>query len=67
MSQDDLVSTMQYFGLVKYWKGKHIVLKNKVGWEMYYVHTYSICTMYICNVRIYALYCMCVVHIDFTV
>ena len=34
VSQDDLVSKMQYFGLVKYWKGKHIVLKNKVCWEM---------------------------------
>ena len=46
MSQDDLVSTMQYFGLVKYWKGKHIVLKNKVCWEMLYVvrTVYVLCT-----------------------
>ena len=27
---DDLVSTMQYYGLLKYWKGKHIVLRRKV-------------------------------------
>ncbi|CAI8032974.1 Histone acetyltransferase KAT7 [Geodia barretti] len=26
---DDLVSTMQYYGLLKYWKGKHIVLRRK--------------------------------------
>ena len=30
ITQDDLVSTLQYYSLVKYWKGKHIVLKNKV-------------------------------------
>ena len=28
---DDLVSTMQYYGMLKYWKGKHIVLKRKVS------------------------------------
>ena len=28
---DDLVSTMQYYGLLKYWKGKHIVLRRKVS------------------------------------
>ena len=28
---DDLVSTMQYYGLLKYWKGKHMVLRRKVG------------------------------------
>lgn len=27
---DDLVSTLQYYGMLKYWKGKHIVLKKKV-------------------------------------
>lgn len=26
---DDLVSTLQYYGMLKYWKGKHIVLKRK--------------------------------------
>jgi histone acetyltransferase MYST2 len=30
VTQDDVISTLQYFSLVKYWKGKHIILKNKI-------------------------------------
>lgn len=29
LSCDDIVSTLQYYGLLKYWKGKHIVLLKK--------------------------------------
>lgn len=25
---NDLISTLQYIGLIKYWKGKHVILKN---------------------------------------
>ena len=31
ITTDDLISTLQYYGLLKYWKGKHIVIKKKVG------------------------------------
>lgn len=27
----DIVSTLQALGMMKYWKGKHIVLKKQVG------------------------------------
>ncbi len=27
---NDIISTFQYIGLIKYWKGKHIILKDKV-------------------------------------
>jgi histone acetyltransferase MYST2 len=27
---NDIISTFQYIGLIKYWKGKHILLKDKV-------------------------------------
>ncbi len=30
VNSDDIVSTLQYYGLLKYWKGKHIILKRKV-------------------------------------
>lgn len=26
----DIVSTLQYIGLIKYWKGKHVIVKNQV-------------------------------------
>ena len=26
---NDIVSTLQYIGLIKYWKGKHVILKDK--------------------------------------
>lgn len=29
LNSDDIVSTLQYYGLLKYWKGKHIILKRK--------------------------------------
>ena len=27
---NDIISTFQYIGLIKYWKGKHVLLKDKV-------------------------------------
>jgi len=27
---DDIISTLQYYSLLKYWKGKHIIIKRKV-------------------------------------
>jgi histone acetyltransferase MYST2 len=27
---NDIISTFQYIGIIKYWKGKHVILKNKV-------------------------------------
>ena len=47
---DDLVSTMQYYGMLKYWKGKHIVLKRKVSHNVLlymYVHTCLYTYMYV--------------------
>jgi histone acetyltransferase MYST2 len=29
INPDDLVSSLQYYGLLKYWKGKHIIVKKK--------------------------------------
>ena len=40
---DDLVSTMQYYGLLKYWKGKHIVLRRKVC--MLYIKLLTLCIL----------------------
>ena len=31
LNSDDVISTLQYYSLLKYWKGNHIVLKRKVG------------------------------------
>ena len=28
---DDIVSTLQYMGLIKYWKGKHVFIKNEAS------------------------------------
>ena len=28
---NDIISTFQYIGLIKYWKGKHVIIKNKVS------------------------------------
>ena len=27
---DDIISTLQYYSLLKYWKGKHIIIRRKV-------------------------------------
>ena len=32
MNNDDVISTLQYYSLLKYWKGNHIVLKRKVSY-----------------------------------
>lgn len=29
----DIVSTLQALGMMKYWKGKHIILKKQVGYN----------------------------------
>ena len=31
MNSDDVISTLQYYSLLKYWKGNHIILKRKVS------------------------------------
>lgn len=28
---NDIISTFQFIGLIKYWKGKHVIIKNKVS------------------------------------
>jgi histone acetyltransferase MYST2 len=28
---NDIISTFQFMGLIKYWKGKHVLLKDKVS------------------------------------
>jgi histone acetyltransferase MYST2 len=33
---NDIISTLQYIGLIKYWKGKHIILKDKVSLKFYF-------------------------------
>ena len=30
LNSDDVISTLQYYSLLKYWKGNHIILKRKV-------------------------------------
>ena len=30
MNANDIVSTLQALGILKYWKGKHLVLKKQV-------------------------------------
>ena len=35
INANDVVSTLQALGMLKYWKGKHLVLKRQVG------HQYS--------------------------
>ena len=30
ISADDLISSLQYYRVLKYWKGKHIIIKKKV-------------------------------------
>jgi histone acetyltransferase MYST2 len=34
INPDDLVSSLQYYGLLKYWKGKHIIVKKKVCYDL---------------------------------
>lgn len=29
---NDIISTLQYIGLIKYWKGKHVILKDRVSY-----------------------------------
>jgi histone acetyltransferase MYST2 len=31
IQMDDIVSTLQYMGLIKYWKGKHVFIKNEAS------------------------------------
>ena len=31
LNSDDIVSTLQFYSMLKYWKGKHIVLKRKAS------------------------------------
>lgn len=31
INPNDIVSTLQAMGMIKYWKGKHIILKKQVG------------------------------------
>jgi histone acetyltransferase MYST2 len=33
---DDIISTMQYFYMIKLWKGKHVVVKNQVNFKIIY-------------------------------
>jgi len=33
---NDIVSTLQYLGILKYWKGKHVVLRSKVCTSFYF-------------------------------
>lgn len=33
----DIVSTLQALGMMKYWKGKHIILKKQVGFIKFFV------------------------------
>ncbi len=28
---NDIISTLQFIGLIKYWKGKHVIIRNKVN------------------------------------
>jgi len=35
VSTADLISTLQYLGMLKYWKGKHLVLKKQDVLEEY--------------------------------
>lgn len=34
---NDIISTLQYIGLVKYWKGKHVILKDRVSRNIFLV------------------------------
>ncbi len=36
----DIVSTLQALGMMKYWKGKHIILKKQVSFEFIDTITY---------------------------
>ncbi len=36
LNSDDIVSTLQFYSMLKYWKGKHIVLKRKVRENIYF-------------------------------
>lgn len=33
---NDIISTLQYIGLIKYWKGKHVILKDQVNKLTFY-------------------------------
>ena len=46
VTPEDLISTLQYFSLLKYWKGKHIIIKKKVSrrhMHQQYVHYTHYC------------------------
>lgn len=34
----DIVSTLQVLGMMKYWKGKHIILKKQVSYTNSIIH-----------------------------
>lgn len=40
MHANDLISTLQSLGMLKYWKGKHVILRNDVS---FYVVLSSLC------------------------
>ena len=34
---NDIISTFQYIGLIKYWKGKHIIIKDKANYSSFFL------------------------------
>jgi len=42
MNANDIVSTLQALGILKYWKGKHLVLKKQVWTTLYYSRTFEL-------------------------
>lgn len=38
---NDIISTLQYIHMIKYWKGKHVVVKNQVQFFILHFITYS--------------------------
>ena len=39
INANDIVSTLQSLGMLKYWKGKHLVLKRQVSIILEYLRT----------------------------
>ena len=39
INADDLISSLQYYGFLKYWKGKHIIIKKKVSHDIHMTTT----------------------------
>jgi len=42
---NDIISTFQYIGLIKYWKGKHVILKDKVNFLYIYIFLFLLSTI----------------------